>query len=166
MFKSQYLFIGIVGVFMTVISTIPIQSRLIWNRTQSAPLGLYWLTKQAPVVGDLALISAKSDAAIWSQKHRFIGPNWPLIKRISATENDSICRFGANILINNTLTAIAQQTSFDQQKLPEWEGCFTLKQGEIFLLNSHPYSLDGRYFGPTQSSDLEGKLIFIWTYMP
>ncbi|ACT58380.1 plasmid transfer protein TraF [Hirschia baltica ATCC 49814] len=163
MFKSQYLFIGIVGVFMTVISTIPIQSRLIWNRTQSAPLGLYWLTKQAPVVGDLALISAKSDEAIWAQNHGYTGPKWPLLKLVSATQDDVICRVDEQIIINNSHIAI---TLSYPQDLPKWEGCFKLGNDERFLLNPHPHSLDGRYFGLTNQQDIEGKLIPIWTYTP
>lgn len=39
-----------------------------------------------------------------------------------------------------------------------------LGEGEIFLLNDHPYSLDGRYFGATDIDDILGVAVPIWTY--
>ncbi len=161
--NSQYIFIGIVGIFFMAISTIPIQSRLIWNRTQSAPLGLYWLTKQSPIVGEWALISDKSDEAIWAQNQGYTGPKWPILKRVSATQDDIICRADGQIIVNKS--HIATVPSYPQN-LPEWEGCFKLDYDEAFLLNPHPHSLDGRYFGLTNIKDIEGKLIPIWTYTP
>ena len=40
--------------------------------------------------------------------------------------------------------------------LPVLEGCSVLQEDQFFLLNKHPDSLDGRYFGAIERSELVG----------
>ena len=44
-----------------------------------------------------------------------------------------------------------------------WEGCKVLEADEVFLLNPHPRSIDGRYFGPIKIGDLGGTLVLLWS---
>ena len=37
-----------------------------------------------------------------------------------------------------------------------------LMRGEIFLLNDHPRSLDGRYFGVTDDALVMGRAHLLW----
>ncbi|WP_373007034.1 S26 family signal peptidase [Hyphomonas sp.] len=39
-----------------------------------------------------------------------------------------------------------------------------LGEDQLFLMNAHPDSLDGRYFGPVEINDLDGvaRLILHW----
>ena len=32
--------------------------------------------------------------------------------------------------------------------MPDWHGCHILTEQTVFLLQDHPQSFDGRYFGP------------------
>ena len=86
-----------------------------------------------------------------------------IIKRVVASEGDEICRENLVISVNDTAIAEALETDFYGEKLPSWSGCRKLKANQYFLINNHPHSLDGRYFGPEQASDLAGSARLIWT---
>lgn len=71
---------------------------------------------------------------------------------------------GALVTIGGTATALARQRDQLGRPLPAWEGCRTLTDGEVFLLNSdEPDSLDGRYFGPLPRTAIVGRAIPLWT---
>ena len=132
------------------------QERLIWNRTASAPVGIYWLSDAPFTPGRWVVVSARSDAAQWAQAYGFVGRDWPMIKQVSGVVGDEICRHGTQISINGTLVAEALAQDTLDRSLPIWQGCHTLKDSEVFLLNPHSRSLDGRYFGVTKTSVLDG----------
>ncbi|MEL6860028.1 MAG: S26 family signal peptidase [Pseudomonadota bacterium] len=130
---------------------------LIWNRTQSAPIGLYWLSDGPYNLDDWVIVSAKSADAEWAENQGYIGQNWPLLKRVSAVSGDTICRDQAEIWINNERVGVAKLSDKAGRELPRWTGCVALEADQVFLMNKHPDSLDGRYFGPTQKDDLMGR---------
>lgn len=138
------------------------QKRLIWNRTASAPIGLYWV-KDGPITHDRwAVLSPKSDGSLWAQQNRFVGKDWPLLKAIAGLSGDKICRENTTILINGEMRAIALMQDDLQRDLPVWSGCRMLSEDEIFLLNAHPNSLDGRYFGVTKLEDVDGIAVLLF----
>lgn len=130
------------------------QKQLFWNRTESAPLGLYWLSNDPITKHCWVIVSANSEAGIWAQTHKYTGKNWPLIKRVYGLPGDEVCRKNKAIFVNGAAAAVAHSQSNSGIKLPNWSGCFVLQTGEYFLLNSHPKSLDGRYFGATNESEI------------
>lgn len=140
------------------------QERLIWNRTSSAPEGLYWRRNSHPARGDWVIVSPESPMAVWAEAREFTGRDWPLIKRVAAKKGDRVCRSGAQILINQVPVARALATDSSGESLPVWEGCKLLSDAEYFLVNAHPASLDGRYFGPTAATDSTGVAVPIWTF--
>ncbi|WP_162173286.1 S26 family signal peptidase [Hyphomonas pacifica] len=133
--------------------------RLIWNRTASAPTGLYWLSDAPFTHGRWVVVSSQSMQATWAQQHGFVGEDWPLLKQIAGVTGDEICRTERDILINNEVAAQALTVDSSGRNLPVWDGCIRLQSDEVFLLTPHPASLDGRYFGPTNQSDLDGVAI-------
>lgn len=138
------------------------QQRLIWNRTASAPIGLYWV-KDGPITYDRwAVLSPKSDAGQWAKTHGYVGESWPLLKAIAGLPGDKICRENETILINGDVRAIALKQDNLQRELPVWSGCRILSKDEIFLLNAHPKSLDGRYFGITKLEDVDGIAVHVF----
>jgi len=137
------------------------QKRLIWNRTNSAQTGIYWVQNRVPEHGDLVLVSALSDQAKWAQTHGFVGDDWPLLKRAAGQSGDQICRSNDEILINEMRVATVMGQATRGKRLPEWAGCRVLSNDEVFLLNAHPKSLDGRYFGPTKIKDLDGVAVLL-----
>lgn len=147
---------------LAMVSVAPPDARLVWNRTESAPKGLYFITGDIPATGDWALLSANAASAAWIADEGYLGPDWPIIKRVAASEGDEICRHGNEVFINETLAAIALDADNAGKKLPQWEGCLTLETDEIFLLNNHPRSLDGRYFGAEKRDDLIGRGLLLF----
>ncbi len=140
------------------------QDRLIWNRTASAPIGLYWLNYDPFTLGRWVVVSARSDDAQWAQSRGFIGEDWPLLKQIAAVSGDEICRVDGLISVNGKAVGIAKEIDSQGRRLPVWAGCHVLSDAEVFLMNPHPESLDGRYFGATNLSDLDGVAALIWEY--
>ncbi len=128
--------------------------RLIWNRTGSAPQGLYWLSDEPFTHGRWVVVSARSAEAQWAEDHGFVGRNWPLLKQIAGFPGDEICRSRMDVSINGRPAAMARERDSMGRALPVWQGCVLLDEGQVFLLAPHPDSLDGRYFGATQRSDL------------
>ena len=142
----------------------PVPERLVWNRTGSAPQGLYWLSDEPFTKGSWVVVSARSAEAEWASAHGFIGRDWPLLKRVAGLPGDEICRSDTTILINRERVGQARLRDSSGRHLPSWEGCVVLGQDQIFLMNAHPGSLDGRYCGPVEISDLDGigRLILKW----
>lgn len=147
---------------LAISAIIPWKARLLWNRTESAPLGLYWRNDALPALNGWAVVSANAPASIWVYEHGYLAPGWPIIKRVRGVSGDEICRTGARILINDVYAATALDADAKGEKLPVWRGCIRLAEDEIFLLNDHPRSLDGRYLGATKLRDLDGSAVLLW----
>ena len=138
--------------------------RLIWNRTGSAPAGLYWLSDEPFTHGRWVVVSARSADAQWAEDHGFVGRDWPLLKQIAGLPGDEICRTDTQIMINGKGAGEARLRDSTGREMPSWQGCVVLGQDQLFLMNAHPDSLDGRYFGPVEIHDLGGTahLILHW----
>ena len=130
--------------------------KVVWNRTASAPIGLYWLRDEPFTKGRWVVLSARSGPAQWAQARGYVGEDWPLLKQVSGVPGDEICRDGVDVFINDQPVAIAAISDQKGRNLPAWDGCVTLRKGEVFLLSPHPSSLDGRYFGPVREADILG----------
>jgi conjugative transfer signal peptidase TraF len=134
----------------------PQDARLIWNRTASAPIGLYWLSDVPLHKGQWVVVSARSAEAQWAEARGFVGADWPLIKQIAGLEGDQICRDGDAVAINGARVGWALRVDNLGRAMPAWHGCFVLQRDEIFLMNPHPASLDGRQFGAMRANEIDG----------
>lgn len=137
-------------------------SLLIWNKTESAPKGLYLWQSKAVSTGDWAILKGSSATGKWIATHGYIGEGWPIVKRIVASEGDVICRDNLIVTVNGIAIAEALETDFYGNELPSWTGCLRLNETQVFLINDHPHSLDGRYFGAESLADLSGSARLIW----
>lgn len=165
MSRVRTIVFGGVAVFgLSIVGLISIAEPLLWNRTESAPLGLYWQSDGPLTLNGWAVVSANSEAANWAEARGYIGADWPIIKRVRALKGDEICREDYAVSINGEPVAIAREHDRSGRELPVWQGCSTLKSDEIFLLNDHPNSLDGRYFGATNISDISGTATLLWRW--
>jgi conjugative transfer signal peptidase TraF len=163
--KPRVLILAALGAALAVSGLVfDVPDRLVWNRTASAPIGLYWLSHRSPTRGDWVVVSRRSAPARWAQTHGFVGPDWPLLKQVSALPGDEICREDAQISINGHPAADALTRAASGVRMPVWTGCVTLGADEIFLLNAHPRSLDGRYFAATPQADVDGVAVHILAF--
>jgi conjugative transfer signal peptidase TraF len=136
---------------------------VIWNRTGSAPIGLYGLSDDPFNHGAWVIVSARSGEVDWAAARGYVGRDWPLIKRIAGLPGDEICREGGSVFVEGIHVAEALNVDSLGREMPVWEDCQVLGGDEVFLLNRHPQSIDGRYFGPTKIGDLGGTLVLLWS---
>ena len=154
------------AVSVSLLALSPVLSSLdvlVWNRTESAPKGLYWRSDAPLTLNGWAVVSGDAPASLWIAEHGFLARDWPVIKRVRGLPGDEICRDKEAVSINGEPVATALKTDSRGLNLPQWQGCFTLTAAQVFLLNDHPRSLDGRYFGATNLKDVRGsaRLIFV-----
>ena len=141
------------------------RSALVWNRTTSVPRGLYFVDRAAPVSrGDLIVYEPSEELRKWLDEEGIVGSDWPLLKRVTGVEGDVVCRCGVEVFVNGSHVAHALETTHSGSALPAWQGCRILQSGEVFLLNHHPRSVDGRYFGAQRRARILGVARPIWTY--
>lgn len=139
--------------------------RLVWNVTASAPVGLYRVEAAVALQrGDFVLAWLPDAVRELAAERAYLPANVPLVKRVAALAGDTICREQARVTINGIAAATARRADSRGRSLPQWNGCRTLGQKEVFLLMpTVPDSFDGRYFGPIATSSIIGKLVPLWT---
>jgi conjugative transfer signal peptidase TraF len=124
------------------------------NLSPSVPVGLYRLEGRHPHRGGLAVIRLSQPWRDLAASRGYLSTGASLIKPVAALAGDRVCRSDGRITINGRLAALAQPADNSGRVLPEWEGCKTLVEGELFLLSGTEGSFDGRYFGVTPRSAL------------
>jgi type IV secretory pathway protease TraF len=136
---------------------------LIWNATTSAPVGL-WRVDPArlPVVGQWAVVRPDAATARWLSERGYLPLGAPLLKRVAAGPGQTVCRRGAMVRIDGQRAARARAADSRGRPLPVWSGCWALGVEEVFLLNPHADSLDGRYLGPTSARQVLGRGVLVW----
>ena len=134
--------------------------RIIWNASASVPIGLYRVTPESdPPVGALVAITRPERLARWMVERGYIGENVPLLKHVVGKSGARVCRIGDAVSVDGRPLATALASDRLGRPLPIWQGCRTLRGGELFLLNpAHPDSLDGRYFGPLPADAVLGRV--------
>jgi conjugative transfer signal peptidase TraF len=141
------------------------RSLFVWNASASVPIGLYRVHHDDRVSrGDLVLAIPDPFTARFAAQRGYLPMGVPLVKRIAGIAGDTICAHGNTISLNGVAVAARLATDQQARKLPAWFGCRSLQRGDVFLLMMNvPDSFDGRYFGPTSSSQIAGRLEPLWT---
>jgi conjugative transfer signal peptidase TraF len=140
--------------------------RVIWNASQSVPVGLYLVTKASPRVGDLVALRLPPVIAAFAARRGYLPTSAYLLKPIVAVAGDLVCRFGKRVLVRGALAGIAEDTDADGNAMPSWQGCRVLQTGEVFVLADHPGSFDSRYFGPLDTASIAGRAVLLWSHRP
>ena len=140
------------------------QPRLVWNVSDSAPRGLYWVSRPSrPGIGEFAAARLSPDVEQLAAQRHYLPQGIPLIKKVAAVQGDEICASGERVAVFGTLVATRREVDPAGFSLPWWNGCRRLGAGELLLINSaNPLSFDGRYFGPTDSSRVIGRASLLW----
>lgn len=140
-----------------VVSAFDMPTKLVYNASASAPIGFYWIDQVSVLRGDTVLIRLPEHVRELVESRLYLPPNVPLIKRVMGIKGDKICRKGQEVMINNVSVLVALSEDDQGQKLPVWRGCTTLGLDSFFLLQNHPKSFDGRYFGPLDRTLIIGR---------
>jgi conjugative transfer signal peptidase TraF len=152
--------------YLATPSGSPDRAWIVWNASASAPIGLYVVTrKHTHLRGDLVLVRPPPSIARLAAVRDYLPAGVPLVKRIVATAGDTICAQGADIFIDGQAAATRLSADRVGRPLPAWSGCRTLHHDEVFLLMEDVRaSFDGRYFGPTKTSQIIGRLEPLWVH--
>jgi conjugative transfer signal peptidase TraF len=135
---------------------------LVWNASDSVPIGLYRLVQRAPLVGDLAIVRLPVAVRALARARGYLGADALLLKPVAAGPGDIVCRHGMTVSINGIIAARARDADAPGRPLPRWNGCVTLAEGQVFLLAAVPDSFDSRYFGPVDRTHVLGSGHPLW----
>ncbi len=85
--------------------------------------------------------------------------------RICRLPGQTVCRIGRNVLIDGIVKATARERDRRGRPLPDWQGCRTITEHDVFLMNCQSTdSLDGRYFGPLPAASIIGRAVPLYTF--
>ncbi len=156
------------GASFAAIAVLDPLPRVVWNASASAPIGLYRIEPlHDPPLGALgALVAVTPPPALarWLAERGYLGERVPLLKHVAARPGQIVCRIDAVVSVDGRPVVVARQRDSRGRPLPVWQGCRTLRAGELLMLNpDHADSMDGRYFGPLPASSVLGRAIPILT---
>jgi conjugative transfer signal peptidase TraF len=165
MTRRAPLLAGGLAVLMTATTlTVDLPTILVWNASPSAPIGLYAIRPiDSLASSELVVVSPPVALAGFLDARGYLPIGMPLLKRIAALPGQQICRRGAAIMIDGAVVASAHARDRIGRPLPRWHGCRRIAAGDVFLLNRHRDSLDGRYFGPLPAHSIVGQAVPLLT---
>ena len=134
---------------------------LIWNASDSVPIGLYFVSNRQPNIGQIAVIEPPDWVGFYAASRGYLPANVWLLKPVFAVRGSIICRHGSFIFVDGKLVARAKIFDRDNQLLPVWKGCRALKIDELFVLAKPKLSFDSRYFGPINRKAVIGTAVRI-----
>ena len=156
---------SLVGASFAAVAAFDPIPRFVWNASASAPIGLYQIEPMTDLPhGTLVAVMPPAPLARWLAERGYLGERVPLLKHIAARPGQRVCRIGSVISVDGRPVVVARNSDSLGRPLPAWQGCRTLRDGELLLLNpDHADSMDGRYFGPLPASTVLGRAIPILT---
>lgn len=138
--------------------------RLVWNDSESAPLGLYSVSPGEPIKAGMTVIARLPRP--WrgfADMRRYLPRTVPLVKHVAAGPGQTVCAEANQISIDGQFAAERLAADPHGRPMPWWQGCRRLGEGQFFLLmTDSPQSFDGRYFGISEAADIIGPARLIW----
>jgi conjugative transfer signal peptidase TraF len=136
-----------------------------YNATRSAPLGFYRVEPAGFIrPGDRVLSRLPPPVAAFAARRDYLPATVPVLKTVAAIHGSSVCRRGRVLRIDGRVVGQARRRDGAGRPLPSWSGCRRLGEGEVLLLAGPADSFDGRYFGPTSSALILGRVRPVWTW--
>jgi conjugative transfer signal peptidase TraF len=132
---------------------------LIWNASNSVPIGWYFVAKRQPKLGQIAVIRPPEWVEIYASARGYLPLQTPLLKTVRSIKGSIVCRLGRYVFIDGNMVARAKYLDTNHRMLPVWKGCRTLKSDDVFVLGMHRDSFDSRYFGPINRSQVLGTAV-------
>lgn len=140
--------------------------RLIYNPSDSVPVGWYRVEPLQPragslsrpmSVGSIVLVRLPADAIAFAAQRGYLPAHIPLLKRVGAVAPQYVCIAAGQVRIDGVPVVTVLPADRLGRLLPSWRHCRPLIEGELFLLSvTNPASFDSRYFGPVSASAVIG----------
>lgn len=150
------LFTATLLVALLALKPVPI---LIWNASHSVPVGLYFVDRRQPAMGEIAVIAPPDWVRLYAESRGYLPSDAWLLKPVFATSGSIFCRLGAHVFVDGMHVARTKKRDNQKRILPVWKGCRTLKSREIFVLAKPKNSFDSRYFGPVNRDQVAGTAV-------
>ena len=97
---------------------------LIWHASESIPIGLYRVHPiRKRMVNDLVIAIPPEPIAALLAEAGYLPRGVPLLKRVVAVSNQTVCRSGHKIIIDGREAGQALERDSRGLSLPVWEGC-------------------------------------------
>lgn len=143
--NKKYLFASLVGCALIGSSSI-IPKRLIFNVTESVPIGLYWVQDGENIhKGDLIVFRLKQ--------------SW-LIKEVAGIHGDLFCvNPDGDFKVNDRVLGKAMTADSYGKPLTRVGGCQKIAAGEWVVRGYGERSFDSRYFGTVGRAELLGMAV-------
>ena len=129
---------------------------IIWNASESVPIGWYLISKRRPKIGEIAVIKPAEWVKLYASERGYFPQNVWLLKPIFSGHPSIICRFGRHVFIDGKYVAKAKIMDRKHRLLPVWKGCTELTSTQYFVLGRVRDSFDSRYFGLVDRSQFVG----------
>lgn len=84
------------------------------------------------------------------------------MKAIGAGPAEHVCVHGREVWRNGIF--LTTRPLIDRYPALAQDACWTVGQGEVFVMGRHPYSYDSRYFGPIAVTDIHATCEALWTW--
>ena len=145
------------------------------NTSKSIPVGLYWTTGAPMDKGAYVLLCPPQAEAFSEARDRgYLGAGFCpggygyLMKRVAATENDTVTITGEGVRVNGKLLPLSAPRQADRagRPLPRYQANeYVLGSDEVLLMSDRSAtSFDGRYFRPVNRSQLKATITPIITW--
>jgi len=156
--------IGALATALAATIALPPRPLLVWNASASAPIGFYAVHGfRAPATGDMVVARVPQPLRQLAAQRHYLPANVPLVKRVAGEPGDTVCAIGQDLFVNGRWVAERLITDGAGRRMPWWSGCVALRNGALFLLmTDSPASFDGRYFGPSNKSEIIGEATLLW----
>ena len=150
----RYIVATVAALAAVIAGSIPTAPRLVWNASASVPIGLYTIAPSDRLaVSDLVAAMPPEPVVGFMVARGYVGRDVPILKHVIGLPGQRVCREGAAITVDGRHLGEARERDSQGRDLPVWQGCRTIAEGEVFLMNpAVADSFDGRYFGPFPTS--------------
>jgi type IV secretory pathway protease TraF len=134
-------------------ATVSGRDRIVLNQSASIPSGFYLRTDGAVRMGSIVTVRARDVAPDQAHQRQFDDVTDRFIKRVAASAGAVVCGQGRTLSVDGLVRAEAVDGA---SVTLGWSGCRVLAVDEVLLLGDSADSFDGRYWGPTNVSLIEG----------
>jgi type IV secretory pathway protease TraF len=154
---STHASLGIAGLAVAALSFAVLnqQGLVLYNPSSSLEPGFYVRAETIDQRGAVVTIPADGVDLAYVEAGHVKASGDRFLKRVAAVSGDRVCSETGRIIINDVHVATASRSDSAGVALPQWSGCVTLRDGEIFLLGDDEMSFDGRYWGVTSAAIIE-----------
>jgi len=140
-------------------------SHLIYNWTESLPLGFYWVASGgAPARGELVAFPIPAHVRQLVHERHYVPDSAYLVKPVVALAGDRVCARDGVFTVNDEVIGLVLTEDQAGRPLPHPDVCETVRNGELYVASRNPRSFDSRSFGPVSLIAVRGKVTSLWTY--